>query len=265
MVMEYQEAPSWQTVIMETIRMENMGWLDIKAAIDNGFTTVVVGVGSAEQHGHHLPIKTDALIGNALAHAFAVRWGNVLQAPTICVGCSEHHMGFPGTITLKKETLKAILIDYIESLSRHGFKTIILLPSHGGNFSIVDEVVAQYKDKNAGIKVVGVVNLIKLFDFVSNLGKNFDVTPEKGGVHSGDFETSIMLFLAKELVRSDRYKAGYIGKFGELEHKTMLANGIKGLSDIGVLGDPCDSTAEKGKVYFEGWVDFCIAEIKNLI
>lgn len=51
---------------MKTIRMEDMNWPDIKEAIEKGFTTVVIGIGSTEQHGPHLPTKTDALIGKAI-------------------------------------------------------------------------------------------------------------------------------------------------------------------------------------------------------
>jgi len=62
---------------MKTIRMEDMNWPDIKKAIDEGFTTVVVAVGSTEQHGPYLPTKTDTLIGDEMARrvAFKVRKG----------------------------------------------------------------------------------------------------------------------------------------------------------------------------------------------
>ena len=64
----------------------------------------------------------------------ARRLGHTLVAPTIRVGCSEHHMGFPGTLTLETSTFQAVLRDYCRSLARHGFETICLLPTHGGNF-----------------------------------------------------------------------------------------------------------------------------------
>ena len=122
---------------MKTIRLEDMNWPDIKKAIANGYKTVVVGIGATEQHGPHLPLKTDAVIGEMLAYEVAKGLGNALQAPTIRVGCSEHHLSFPGTISLHASTLKSIIIDYVESLKRHGFETVVLLPSHGGNFTTV--------------------------------------------------------------------------------------------------------------------------------
>jgi creatinine amidohydrolase len=106
---------------MKTIKMEDMNWPDIQKAIDEGYTTVVVGIGSIEQHGPHLPTKTDTLIGDMLALRFALKWGNALQARTVPVGCSEHHLAFPGTISLKAPTLKAIKADYTESIAKQGF------------------------------------------------------------------------------------------------------------------------------------------------
>ena len=70
---------------MKTIRMEDMNWPDIKNALEQGFTTAVVGVGSTEQHGPHLPTKTDTLIGDLIGQRVALKLGLALQAKTICV------------------------------------------------------------------------------------------------------------------------------------------------------------------------------------
>ncbi len=250
---------------MKTIRIEDMNWVDIKEAINNGFTTVVIGVGSNEQHGPHLPTKTDSLIGDAMAHSFALKWGNALQAPTISVGCSDHHMDFPGTITLKKETLKAILADYIESLIRHGFKTIILLPSHGGNFSTVRELVEEYKKNSGKARVVGIFDMMGFIEMCAKLGKEFNITQEEAGAHSGDTETSAMLYLAKDLVKKERFQPGYVKIFDDKAEEIVMTKGVKGLSEIGVIGDPRKATGDKGKIYLEKTVDFCVAEIKKML
>lgn len=72
---------------------------EVKEAIENGYTTVVFAVRSNEQHGPCLAISTDAVIGDFIALKVTQKLGNALKAPTINVGCSEHHMKFPGTIT----------------------------------------------------------------------------------------------------------------------------------------------------------------------
>ena len=132
---------------MKTIRMEEMTWPDIKQAIESGFTTAVFAVGSTEQHGPHLPTMTDARIGDDLAERVARKLGHALQARTISVGISEHHLAFAGTISLKPETLSLILRDYFDSLVHHGFTRIIIIPSHGGNFATVRQAIEAAPSK----------------------------------------------------------------------------------------------------------------------
>lgn len=122
---------------METIRIEEMTWPMVKRALEEGYKTVIVPVGSIEQHGPHLPIGTDAYFGDCLGLRVAEKLGKTLVAPTLRPGCSEYHMDFPGTITLSTETLMHVLRDVCVSLDRHGFENILLLPTHGGNFAPV--------------------------------------------------------------------------------------------------------------------------------
>ena len=63
--------------------------------------------------------------------------------PTIRVGCSEHHMSFSGTISLREVTFRAVCRDYCVSLSRHGFTRICMLPSHGGNFKPLENMLEE--------------------------------------------------------------------------------------------------------------------------
>jgi creatinine amidohydrolase len=248
---------------MKTIKMEDMNWPDIQKAIDEGYTTVVVGVGSTEQHGPYLPTTTDTLIGDMLAFRFALVWGKALQARTIAAGCSEHHLAFPGTISLKAPTLKAIIADYTESLARHGFETIIYLPSHGGNFAAVKEAIQEQQAIFPSLNIVGYTDLMGLMDCLFAVSSEFGVTPEEAGAHAGENETSLILAFAGHLVKKDRFAPGYLGPLGEKEVKTIIQEGMPALSKTGVLGDPTKSSAEKGAVYLEKTVQFLIEEIKK--
>ena len=250
---------------MKTIRMEDMNWPDIKKAMEKGFTTAVVGIGSTEQHGPHLPTKTDALIGEVIAHRFALKLGNALQARTICVGCSEHHLAFPGTLSLRTSTLKMILDDYTESLVKHGFKMIIYLPSHGGNFAPVKEAIEEQRKKYPGLKIIGYTDLMQFMECLLNISGEYGITKEEAGAHAGENETSLILSLERELVKRDRFAPGYLGPLGEREVKVILEKGMPALSEKGVLGDPKKASAERGKVYLEKIVDFLVREIKKQI
>ena len=100
--------------------------------------------GSTEQHGRHMPLGTDAVLGDEIGWALADRL-DAFMAPTVRFGCSEHHLSFPGTISLSDETFQRIVTDVVASLSRHGFRRIVLLPTHGGNFKPLAEAVAELK------------------------------------------------------------------------------------------------------------------------
>ena len=248
---------------MKTIKMEEMNWPDIKSALKNGYTRVIVGVGSMEQHGPHLPTITDTLIGDALAHRVALKLGNTLQAKTISVGCSEHHLAFPGTISIKSDTLKKIMDDYSESLMHHGFKHIIYLPSHGGNFSTVAETVKQHQLKYPDHKIIAYTDLLGFIDWWYEISQEFGITKEEAGAHAGENETSAILALYKELVHAERFQAGYLGPLGEKEVKIIMKKGMPELSESGVLGDPTKSTAEKGEVYLDKMADYLTFWIKE--
>ncbi len=248
---------------MKTIRMQDMNWPDIKKAMEDGYTAVIVGIGSTEQHGPHLPTKTDTLIGDLIAHRVALKLGNALQARTIPVGCSEHHLAFPGTISLQASTLKMMMGDYTESLVKQGFKTIIYLPSHGGNFQTVKEAIEELDTKFSGVKIIGYTDLMKFVDRLYEISAEFGISKEEAGAHAGENETSFILAFAGDLVRQDRFAPGYLGPLGEKEIKVILDKGMPALSEKGVLGDPTTATAERGKVYLDKISDFLVREIKK--
>jgi creatinine amidohydrolase len=99
------------------IELDALTWPQVRAEIEAGRDAVVVALGATEQHGHHLPLATDALLGDHLARALADRLDAFL-APTLRVGCSAHHLGFAGTMSLSEDTFQAVVCDLVRSLSR---------------------------------------------------------------------------------------------------------------------------------------------------
>ena len=248
---------------MRTLRMEEMNWVDIKEAINGGFKTVIIGVGSTEQHGPHLPTQTDALIADVIVNLIAQKLKNALQAQTIRVGCSDHHLAFPGTISLKKSTLKAIIHDYVESLQKHGFDIIIFIPTHGGNFNPLKEAVEEAQEKYPKIKIFGFTDLMGFVDAEVKIAAEFNITKEVAGAHAGEIETSQMLALAENLVERERFQPGYLGVLGEEEVEMLFKKGMPSLTEIGVIGDPTKASKKRGKVYIEKIAEFLTDEIKK--
>jgi creatinine amidohydrolase len=206
---------------------------------------------------------TDARVSDEVAYRVASRLGHALHGRTISVGCSEHHLAFPGTISLKTETLRRIILDYTDSLARGGFKRIIFLPFHGGNFLTVEEAVKTARTAHRGIRVIGVTDLKRMFGCLSGASAEFGVTPGESGGHSGESETSIMMFLEKNLVVRDRFAPGYVGQMGDQQRGIMHERGMHALTRNGVIGDPTKASARKGGVYIDRLTDFVLQEIEN--
>jgi creatinine amidohydrolase len=241
--------------------MEEMTSPEIRAAIDRGFKAVVVAIGSTEQHGPHLPTMTDARIGDAVADLVARKFGGALVARTVYVGISEHHLAFAGTLSVRPETLKMIVRDYVDSLVRSSFKRIVLIQIHGGNFAAVGEAIVEARAAHPGVEITGYTDLLELSGFLNQLSSEYGITAEESGAHAGESETSIMMALEGELVVSERFAPGYLGPLGEEELKIILERGMPALSANGVLGDPRKASAEKGRVYLERLAEFLVEKI----
>src|ERR671936_610493 len=111
---------------MGAIELDKLTWPEVKAELERGRDTVVIAFGATEQHGPHMPLATDALIGDELARAVAQRI-DAFVAPTVRVGCSSHHLDFSGTLSLSDDTFHSVVADLVHSLARGGFRRVVLL------------------------------------------------------------------------------------------------------------------------------------------
>lgn len=161
---------------------------------------VILPVGAIEQHGDHLPSGTDAKLATAVARAAAELaasgGGSFIVAPTLSVGASEHHLPFGGTISVRVETMLALLIDVVTSMARSGATRVVVVNGHGGN-SGVCHAAASAASARLAITVAHV-------DYWSQLGGSTGAVPG----HAGEFETSMILALEPDLVRSVALREG---------------------------------------------------------
>jgi creatinine amidohydrolase len=248
-------------IILKTIRMEEMTYPAINAAIAHGYSTAVVGVGSTEQHGPHLPTMTDTRIAEEIAHRVALKLGNALQARTIPVGISDHHLAFGGTISLRPETLRMVIHDYVNSLIKCGFKQIIFLPTHGGNFSTVENAIKEFQTEHQEVKITGYTDLLGFAHFLNSASNEFGVTDNESGAHAGENETSIMMTLENSLVIREKFEPGYLGPTSEKEVSIIIEKGMPTLTKNGIIGDPQKASAKHGEIYLEKLTEFLVKEI----
>src|SRR5262249_53825730 len=141
---------------MGILDLEKMTSPEVRRAIDYGHDTIVIPFGSLEQHGGHLPIGTGAMPGDECGRRIAARL-NAFLVPTVRVGCAEHPLAFAGTISVGKDTLRQVAVDYARGLARHGFRRIVFVPTHGGNFQPLVEAVEQCQSIE-GVSVVAVTS-----------------------------------------------------------------------------------------------------------
>lgn len=116
-------------------------WPEIDARL-KASKTVVIPIGSNEQHGPIGLLGTDWLCPEIIAHA-AEKDHDILVAPTFNIGMAQHHLGFAGTISLRPSTFMAAIEDWVNSLSRHGFTHIYFLNGHGGNVASIEAAFSQ--------------------------------------------------------------------------------------------------------------------------
>lgn len=197
-------------------------WTELR---DAPVRTVLVPLGSTEQHGPHLPLDTDTRIAVAWAGALAAVLPDSVVAPALPFGSSGEHEGFPGTISIGQDALQLVLVELVRSLS-HWAEAVVLVCGHGGNWEPVQRATGALRDEGRRVRSL------------------FPRLP--GDAHAGRTETSLLLHLCPELVRLDRAEAGCLDPL-ELVLDRLRLHGVLDVAPNGVLGDPAGASAAEGR------------------
>ncbi|MGH2963775.1 MAG: creatininase family protein [Solirubrobacterales bacterium] len=249
---------------MTVYALESMTTPEVQDQIESGRDLIVVPFGAIEQHGPHLPIGTDAILGDEIGYRTADRLDAFL-APTVRVGCSPHHMAFAGTVTVQAETLTRIAIEISESLAQHGFKRIFLLPTHFGNFASLAAAAAELEKRDLnGTAVVSPSDYFAQVLEGATLGISAElgIAPGESGAHCGEWETSVMLVLRPDLVHMDRAEPGYTGDLQQGLAK-VFSEGTDAIASNGVIGDPTRASADHGERYIARLVEIGVEAVQQ--
>lgn len=170
------------------------------AAVDRS-TPVVVNIAAIEQHGAHLPLATDALIGRHFTDRIDAELAErVLIVPQVAICCSRHHMDFAGTLTVRHETLFIYLQDVLASIAAHGFRNLVLFNSHGGNLAVGQSVIEAFGNDYPQHELFMLTWWRIAAEELASLQES-----GLGGVgHACEFETSLMQLIAPHLVDLDK-------------------------------------------------------------
>ncbi len=185
---------------------------------------LLVPIGATEQHGPHLPLGTDTEIATALAAAAADRCPVARIAPAVAYGSSGEHDGFSGTLSIGQQATELLIVELGRSASA-SFRRMMLVSTHGGNAGPVGRAVSTLRAEGRDVRMF---------------------TPDWGAdAHAGRSETSLMLAVSPERVRSDRAQVGNTTPLPALIG-ALRTRGVFEVSPNGVLGDPAGASAAEG-------------------
>ncbi len=213
----------------------SMTWEDAETAVEEA-DFVVVPLGSVEQHSLHLPVTVDTLraenLSRELVEAAADRDLSMVRLPTLPYGYSEHHVNYPGTVTLMADTYQSVLEEIGESMAAHGADRLAFVNCHGGNRSPM-KLAADRIQRDHGVEVYPV----HWTDYARDqLEEEFG---DEWG-HAGDHETSVIELFHPDLVRDEKKEP----QTRKAEYEARQFAYFDDLTEQGGWGDPTNADPE---------------------
>jgi creatinine amidohydrolase len=224
---------------------------EFEEAIQEG-ASVILPVGSMEQHGYHLPVSVDINDAYNMALAAARRADDlrIIVAPPVWSGFSPPHVDFPGTISLRLTTFADMLMQVCTSIYSQGFRKILILNGHGSTpvAPICEQLIED------GVPVLGVTWWNLISDELARIGES----PLGGMSHACEAETSLQMVLQPDALRLEMMESKVIPPLISLAKHDLREMGpivygfnMKRQNPAGVLGDPTLATVEKGQAILD--------------
>lgn len=252
-------------------------WADLSgpalASVTGDRSIAVVPIGAIEHHGPHLPLRTDALVAEAVATAAVERAAaagiDAWLLPTISYAKSDEHHWAPGTIWLEGTTVLDELVDIGRSIAMTPVKTVVFVNGHGGNVMLLGWANRELR-RRFGLRT------FSMPAGAGGAGDGQDGRPdERGqGIHGGFAETSVVMHLAPHLVSPDLPERNVPERIAGMKHigfngkPVMFGWTSDDFGPVGVIGDATGANAEHGRVLFERGVAFvseALAEIDDFV
>ena len=147
-------------------------------------------------------------------------------------------------------------------MAHHGFKRIVLIPTHGGNFAPLGAAAKLVEPDLPNVEIIAYSELFPFVEVLYEVAARFGFSPEHTGAHAGENETSMILALRPELVHMDKAEAGFMGDPIKAAG-VLFKHGFKAVSENGVLGNPEGATAEIGEAYLEAITNYFVEFVSS--
>ena len=209
----------------------------------------VLPTGSTEQHGPALPLGTDFMAAEALAHTTADR-DDVVVLPTIPVGVSDHHRQFHGTLWTRPETFEAYVADTIESIASHGVRKAVVVNGHGGNADALQRAARGLRGDEVAFAAP--------WNWWQSIPDTIDELFDGFGGHADEVETSMVMQIANDLVREDALRNAEDGaseSWGKEVHGANVGFDTVDFTETGAVGRPTQGSEDAGRELFEAASD----------
>jgi len=222
----------------------------IAALPDKSWAPVILTTGAIEQHGPHMAVAVDALMGQtwlSLALARLPPGASCYVAPPITIGKSNEHTGFPGTLMISRETLRSQILAVARQIHAWGFRSLAVINTHGGNVPVIVPTLREVR------------SLYGLRAAVLQSKPVPDLSAQEAtfGIHAGEVETSWMMAAAGHLVDPSKAVCEFPaivsdpGDVRPVAAPALVAWVSKDISKSGIMGDATAATAEKGVRWLE--------------
>lgn len=236
-------------------------WPEIEARIKSGKTSIIIPIGSHEQHGPTGLVGTDALCPEIIAKE-AEKTNDILLGPCFSVGMAQHHLGFHGSLSLRPSTMIAAMVDWTNSLAKMGITRIFWLNGHGGNCPTIQaafsESYMQYSVRNEPCSFAH--NMCNWWDLPGISKLCYDIYPIGHGTHGTAGEIAVTYYGYPEREILNQMK---------LEPKIAPDGPIRDAIDFrsrypdGRMGsDPTQATSEDGRQIVTACVDALIQALR---
>lgn len=226
---------------------------------------IVLPAGSMEQHGPHLPLLTDTIRAENLARLVAERaWAEGLKVyvlPTLPYGVSEHHMRFPGTVSVDPETYIALVESIGRSLAHHGARRFVIMNFHGGNLAPLQVASATIRSR------YGLRTYIIVWTEFARRYVEEELKPDPTWGHACEYETSMVMLFRPDLVRADRVRKPVVASYRlSIEGASPRTfNYFDEITDTGGLGDPTRANVERARVIVEKTTELIVRALKEIL